>query len=82
MVFNQTFNWAAIARKISTNVGWWLVTTAIITALPLTIEYNREIAYEEMERLQVADAIENQGASPLQLKQQGVSSAVNPSVLK
>jgi hypothetical protein len=81
MYFRQGVNWAAIGRRISTGIGWWLVTTAIITALPLTIEYNREYTYEEIERLQVTDAIENQGASPLMLKNQGVSSAVNPSVL-
>ena len=75
-------NWTKMGSNIGKNIGWWLVTTAIITALPLTMEFNREIMAEEVERLTIVDAVENQGATPLQLQQAGLTSAVGPEVLK
>ena len=82
MNYRAGLDWAAVGKKLGTGIGWWLVTTAIVTALPLVIEYNREFAAEEIERLQVMDAIENQGISPAQLRAQGLASAVAPAVLK
>ena len=81
MYFYAGLDWTKIGSRISTNLGWWVVTTAIVTALPLVMEFNREYQMEEIERLTVADAIENQGMSPLDLKRNGISSAVNPEVL-
>jgi hypothetical protein len=81
MNFRAGLDWAALGKKLGTGLSWWLVTTAIITALPLVIEYNREFAIEEIERLQITDAIENQGMSPAQLRANGMAAAVAPSVL-
>lgn len=66
---------------LSRQIGWYIVTTAMITALPLVFEYNREGIVEDLEALQVADAIDK-GAAPQQLAQQGMTSAVGPKVLK
>ena len=65
----------------SRQIGWYIVTTAMITALPLVFEYNREGIVEDLEALQIADAIDK-GAAPQQLAQQGMTSAVGPKVLK
>ena len=81
MYFYAGLDWTKIGGRIGTNLGWWVVTTAIVTALPLVIEFNREYQVEEVERLTVADAIDNQGMSPLDLKRSGITSAVNPEVL-
>ena len=78
---SKSFEWGQMGYSLSCQVGWYVVTTAMITALPLVFEYNREIQVEEMEKLQVQDAIEK-GANPMQLAQQGLSSAVEPKVLK
>ena len=75
------YEWGTIGYSWSRSIGWYVVTTAMITALPLVFEYNREIQVEDMERLQVADALEK-GANPMALAQQGMTTAVEPKVLK
>ena len=75
------FEFGTIGYTWGRQIGWYVVTTAMITALPLVFEYNREIQVEQMEELQVADALEK-GANPMNLAQQGMSSAVEPKVLK
>ena len=76
------YEWGVMGYALSRTIGWYVVTTAMITALPLVFEYNREIQVEEMERLQIADAVENKGATPMALAQQGMTSAVAPKVLQ
>ena len=78
---SKSFEWGQMGYSLGCQVGWYVVTTAMITALPLVFEYNREIQVEEMEKLQVQDALEK-GANPMQLAQQGLTSAVEPKVLK
>ena len=75
------YEWGLSGYALSRTIGWYVVTTAMITALPLVFEYNREMQVEDMERLQVLDAVENKGASPMALAQQGMSTAVEPKVL-
>ena len=82
MYTRATWDWGKMTTSFGTTMGWWIVTTAIITALPLVMEFNREFQVEEIERLTISDAIDNQGMTPLQLKQAGLTSAVNPEVLK
>jgi len=93
----------------SRTIGWWVVTTAMITAVPLIMEvmfplrtqcispppshnhmlslsfplsqYNRELQLEELEKLQIAKALA-EGATPAGLAQQGLTSAVEPKVLR
>jgi len=62
------------------HVGWFIVTTAMITYVPLIFEYNRETVFEEMEKLQIEKYIA-EGANPAQLSAQGLTSAIAPSVL-
>jgi hypothetical protein len=81
MYFHAGLDWSKVGSRIGTSIGWWLVTSAIITALPLVMEFNREFQVEELERLTISDAIENQGMSPLDLKRSGLGGAVNPEVL-
>ena len=78
---STSFEWGQMGYSMATQVGWIVVTTAMITALPLVFEYNREIQVEELEKLQVQDALEK-GANPMALAQQGLTSAVEPKVLK
>ena len=77
---SQGYEFGTIGYTWGRQIGWYVVTTAMITALPLVFEYNREIQVEQMEELQVADALEK-GANPMNLAQQGMTSAVDPKVL-
>ena len=72
--------WGAWGYGVGRFVGWWVVSTALITALPLVFEANRELVVEEMERLQAASMIE-QGASPAELQQMGFTTVVDPKVV-
>ncbi|KAJ1393486.1 hypothetical protein B484DRAFT_425445 [Ochromonadaceae sp. CCMP2298] len=63
------------------HIGWWVVTTGMITALPLIFEINREGALEDTERLEVSNRIEA-GSTPQELVSEGYASAVEPKVLK
>jgi hypothetical protein len=74
------YEWGVMGYTFTRQIGWYVVTTAMITALPLIFEYNREIQVEDMEALQVQDALEK-GANPMALAQQGMTSAVDPKVL-
>jgi hypothetical protein len=56
------------------------MTTGIVTFLPLLFELKREMAIEEMERIQIESAIAG-GRTPQELASQGLTSAVAPAVL-
>ena len=73
-------SWGQWGYSHARHIGWFLVTSALITAVPLIFEYNREMQLEELERLQVAKSLA-EGASPYALREQGLSSAVEPKVL-
>jgi hypothetical protein len=62
------------------HVTWFVVTTGIIVMLPLLLEMKRESAVEELEALQISDAIEK-GATPQDLANAGVTAAIDPKVL-
>ena len=59
---------------------WFLVTTGIMVLLPLLLEMKREGAVEELEALQIQDAIQK-GATPQDLANAGVTAALDPKVL-
>lgn len=63
------------------HVTWFVVTTGIIVMVPLMLEIKREGTVEEMEALQISDAIEK-GATPQDLANAGVSAALDPKVLR
>jgi hypothetical protein len=62
------------------HVTWFVVTTGIVVLLPLLLEMKRESAVEELEALQISDAIEK-GATPQDLANAGVTAALDPKVL-
>lgn len=59
---------------------WFVVTTGILVLLPLLLEMKREGAVEELEALQIQDAIQK-GATPQDLANAGVTAALDPKVL-
>lgn len=61
-------------------VGWVIVTTGMITALPLMFEIKREEMVEEFEKMQI-DAALAEGQTPRDLAMSGLTSAVEPKVL-
>ena len=87
----------------SRHIGWFVVTTGIITLLPLILEViqsqdlasfltcltkslisfqvNREVQIEEFERSQINGALAD-GRTPQELANEGLTAAVQPSVLK
>jgi hypothetical protein len=62
-------------------IGWMIVTTGMITALPIYFELRREVMLEELERLEIGQAMEA-GKTPQELAASGLSSAIQPKVLK
>jgi len=74
-------SWGQWSYATLRTVGWFLVTSAMITAVPLIFEYNRELQLEELEKLQIAKGLA-EGGTPYGLAQQGLSSAVEPKVLR
>ena len=80
-LFKGGQKWGQWGYTQARHIGWFLVTTAMITAVPLIFEYSRESQLEEMENLQVAKSLA-EGANPLALKEQGFNSAIDPPVLR
>jgi len=80
MYTRATWDWGKMTTSFGTTMGWWVVTTAILTALPLVMEFNREFQVEEMERLTIADLMDK-GHSEMELKQNGFDTG-SPDVLK
>lgn len=62
------------------HVTWFVVTTGIVVLLPLLLEMKREASVEELEALQISDAIDK-GATPQDLANAGVTAALDPKVL-
>jgi hypothetical protein len=62
-------------------LGWIVVTTGMITLLPLMLEIKREVFVEELEAMQISDAM-SKGATPQELANAGMTAAVDPKVLK
>ena len=62
------------------HVTWFFVTTGILVLVPLLLEMKRESIVEEQEALQISDAMDK-GATPQELANAGVSSAIDPKVL-
>jgi hypothetical protein len=77
----QSFiSWGLYAYSKSRIIGWWIVTTGMITALPLVFEVKRENMVEELEQLQINQGLA-EGKSPNELAQMGLASAIEPKVL-
>ena len=76
----SVFGWGLWTYSNSRVIGWWVVTTGMITALPLIFEVKRESMVEELERLQINQGLA-EGKSPNELAQLGLTSAIEPKVL-
>ena len=62
------------------HVIWFVLTTGMITALPLMFEVKREQMIEEMESMQIAAAMAD-GKTPQELANAGLTGAIAPKVL-
>ena len=58
-----------------------MVTTGIMTFLPLLTEIKRESMHEEIEALQISKAI-SEGRAPTELANAGLTSAIDPNIFK
>jgi len=80
-LFHSTLSWGSWAYSHSRTIAWWVVTTGMITALPLVFEIKREMFVEELEQMQINTAAA-EGKTPQELSQLGLQSAIEPKVLK
>lgn len=80
-LFHSTLAWGSWAYSHSRTIAWWVVTTGMITALPLVFEIKREMFVEELEQMQISSATA-EGKTPQELSQIGLQSAIEPKVLK
>ena len=71
---------SSIVYSYSRHIGWFIITTGIITALPLILEVKRESIVEELEQLQINMALA-EGKTPQELANSGITSAIQPKVL-
>eukprot|EP00388_Colpodella_angusta_P049178 GDKK01078752.1.p2 GENE.GDKK01078752.1~~GDKK01078752.1.p2 ORF type:complete len:110 (-),score=13.22 GDKK01078752.1:12-341(-) len=62
-------------------IGWFIVTTGMITAVPLLFEVKRESMLEELEQIQINRSLAER-RTPQELAFEGLTSAVEPKVLK
>eukprot|EP00599_Poterioochromonas_sp_BG-1_P000287 CAMPEP_0173150782 /NCGR_PEP_ID=MMETSP1105-20130129/11173_1 /TAXON_ID=2985 /ORGANISM="Ochromonas sp., Strain BG-1" /LENGTH=94 /DNA_ID=CAMNT_0014065999 /DNA_START=93 /DNA_END=377 /DNA_ORIENTATION=- len=79
-IFENTKNVAGWVFAHSRQIGWFIVTTGMITAFPLIFEVKREELVEELEQLRIAQGVA-QGRSPQELANSGLTAAVDPKVL-
>lgn len=63
------------------HIGWFIVTTGIITAFPLIFEIKREASLEEDEMRAIGKELA-EGKTPQDLAMEGMTSAIEPKVLK
>jgi hypothetical protein len=71
---------SSFVYSYSRHIGWFIITTGIITALPLILEVKRESIVEELEQLQINMALA-EGKTPQELANSGITSAIQPKVL-
>ena len=76
----QAASWGKFGWSIGRHLGWFIVTTGLITVLPLVLELRREAVLEEFEKLQVNQGLA-EGKTPQEMMQQGLTSAIEPKVL-
>lgn len=64
------------------SLGWIVITTTIITFMPLWLETMREAEIEAIEASTIQEGL-SKGESPIQLaNMKGLSAAIEPDVLK
>lgn len=73
--------YAYLGYIMARHLAWAVITVGMITAVPMLVEVKREMVLEELEALQVSVALK-EGASPGQLAQSGLASAIDPKVVK
>uniref|UniRef100_A0A7S3HMU8 Mitochondrial import receptor subunit TOM22 homolog n=1 Tax=Spumella elongata TaxID=89044 RepID=A0A7S3HMU8_9STRA len=93
--FSNAFKWLNINTKIAAEfgwnswlwiyangrmVGWFIVTTGMITAVPLLFEVKRESILEDLEQIQIGKQLA-EGRTPQELAFEGLTAAVEPKVL-
>eukprot|EP00428_Durinskia_dybowskii_P067255 CAMPEP_0170388714 /NCGR_PEP_ID=MMETSP0117_2-20130122/18237_1 /TAXON_ID=400756 /ORGANISM="Durinskia baltica, Strain CSIRO CS-38" /LENGTH=78 /DNA_ID=CAMNT_0010644665 /DNA_START=177 /DNA_END=413 /DNA_ORIENTATION=+ len=75
---------SAVAQWVFMNgriIGWWIVTTGMITAVPLLFEVRREVIFEQEEGMRVQQLLA-EGKTPREVAMNdGLVSAIEPKVL-
>uniref|UniRef100_A0A7S0SSA7 Uncharacterized protein n=1 Tax=Chromulina nebulosa TaxID=96789 RepID=A0A7S0SSA7_9STRA len=77
---NKGLEYSKFTFMILRHVGWFIVTTGMITLLPLVLEVKREGEVEKLEQLQIQSRLA-EGISPQELANNGLTSALPPKVL-
>lgn len=72
--------WCLQLYQYARQIGWFVVTTGMITLLPLVFEVRREAAIEQAEVSMIEQGL-REGKTPQELHQMGLTAAVEPRVL-
>ena len=67
------------AYGLARQIGWIVISSAMITVIPLMFELKREEMLEGLEQLQIK-TMKQEGMTPSELAQQGITSAIEPKV--
>lgn len=79
-MFNHLYLLCVQLYSYARQIGWFVITTGMITLLPLVFEVRREAALEDFERAQIAAGLQ-EGKTPQELHAMGLTAAVEPRVL-
>ncbi|CAM9768718.1 unnamed protein product [Ectocarpus sp. 12 AP-2014] len=74
------FGWAQWAAKKTGRTGWVLLTTAVVTLVPLVFEITREAQLVEQEKIHI-NALLAEGKTRQEIAQMGLYSALDPNVM-
>eukprot|EP00903_Cladosiphon_okamuranus_P008447 g8116.t1 len=74
------FGWAQWAAKKTGRTGWVLLTTAVVTLVPLVFEITREAQLIEQEQIHI-NALLAEGKTRQEIAQMGLLSALDPNVM-
>jgi hypothetical protein len=79
---STALGYSSFAYANSRFVGWILVTSTIMTFLPLYLEVMRETELEGLENARIQEGLAS-GVSPVELANvQGIAGAIDPDVTK
>eukprot|EP01033_Poteriospumella_lacustris_P007196 gene7196-5179_t len=78
--FTLTPAYGKVLYQYARQIGWFVVTTGMITLLPLVFEVRREAAIEQAEVSMIEQGL-REGKTPQELHQMGLTAAVEPRVL-
>ncbi|CAM9307095.1 unnamed protein product [Ascophyllum nodosum] len=72
--------WAKWASRLTGRTGWILLTTAVVTLVPLVFEVTREAQLIEQEKMQI-NALLAEGKTRHEIASMGLYSALDPNVM-